>query len=238
MIDLQQVSLSDSVAAPRLAPLEGEPFPSGVQSQVVDQWQPENDLLIAEPGRVTGLIGQAGLGLTRVGLSMLAAHSALGPVGYLDVRGWLCPLVAWECGISPENLVVARCQDPVRWGRVAATLVEGIAALYAEVPAGIKEASLRKLGALARARRTPLLLRPVRGDLPGGVAHLRLEAREVAWEGPDAGHGRLQRRRLVLEASGKATRGMTRVIEVEDHGTNALRLVSGVAAAQAGRAAG
>jgi len=196
------------------------------------------DLLSLQPGRVTGLIGHPGFGLTRLGLVMLASREKLGPVAYLDVRGWLSPLAAWESGISPERLVVVRCSDPVRWGRVAAHLLEGVGAVYAEVPARAKPAQLHKLVALARNRKTPLVLRPVQGDLPAGLAHLRLEARQVQWEGTEQGHGRLTNRKLIFEASGKAMRGMTRLIEVEDDGTNALRLVSGLAVAPAGRATG
>ena len=198
----------------------------------------ERDVLTLEPGRVTGLIGHPGFGLTRIGLTMLARRSAPGPVVYLDARGWLCPPAAWEVGIAPERLVVVRCSDPVRWARVAATLLEGIPGLYAEVPRGVKDAQLRKLAALARTRQVPVVLRPVRGELPPGIAHLRLEAREVQWGGPDGGHGRLQRRRLVFEASGKAMRGRSETIEVEDHGADAVRLVPRLAVAPAGRAAG
>jgi hypothetical protein len=202
-----------------------------------DQGAP-TDLLSLQPGRVTGLIGHPGFGLTRLGLVMLASREKLGPVAYLDVRGWLSPLAAWESGISPERLVVVRCSDPVRWGRVAAHLLEGVGAVYAEVPAHAKPAQLHKLVALARNRKTPLVLRPVQGDLPAGLAHLRLEARQVTWEGTEQGHGRLTSRKLIFEASGKAMRGMTRLIEVEDDGTNALRLVSGLAVTPAGRATG
>ena len=58
-----------------------------------------------------------------------------------------------------------------------------------------------KLVALARNRKTPLVLRPVQGDLPSGLAHLRLEARRVQWEGTGQGHGRLTNRKQVFEAS-------------------------------------
>lgn len=196
----------------------------------------ERDLLTPAPGQVTGLIGPPGLGLTRLGLKMLASQSGL--LAYLDVRGWLSPPAAWETGINPDRLVVVRCGDPVRWGRVASALLDGVAALYAEVPSGIRDAHLRKLGALARSTRTPLVLRPVRRDLPEGITQLRLDAREVVWEGADAGHGRLERRRLVIEASGKVMRGMQRRIEVEDDGTHAVRLVSGLAVAPSRRVVG
>jgi hypothetical protein len=196
------------------------------------------DLLTLQPGRVTGLIGHPGFGLTRLGLTMLASREKLGIVAYLDVRGWLSPPAVWEAGVSPEQLVVVRCDDPVRWARVASHLLEGVGAVYAEVPVRAKPAQLHKLVALARSRKTPLVLRPLQGDLPSGMTHLRLEARQVIWEGADHGHGRLTRRRLIFEASGKAMRGMTRLIEVEDNGTNAMRLVSGLAVAPSGRATG
>lgn len=198
----------------------------------------DSSLLTLEPGRPVGLIGSPGFGLTGLGLNLLAGPASVGTVAYLDVRGWLCPPAAWEAGVPPERLVVVRCDDPVRWGRVASTLLEGMQAVYAEVPRGAKDVHLRKLGALARSRGTSLVLRPVRGDLPSGLAYLRLTAREVLWEGVEGGHGRLAARRLVLEASGKAVRGMSRIIEVEDHGANALRLVSRLAPAPAGRAVG
>jgi len=194
--------------------------------------------LTLEPGKVVGLVGPPGLGLTRIGLSMLAGPAQVGPVVYLDVRGWVNPLAAWEAGISPEQLVIVRCSDRLLWPKVAAAVLEGIRAVYAEVPTGVRESVLRRLAALARSRRSALLLRPLGGDLPTGVAYVRFQGREVAWEGPDVGHGRLAGRRLVLEASGKGVSGIERVIEVEDDGADVVRMVSRLAAAPAGRAAG
>ena len=195
-------------------------------------------LLSLAPGRVVGLVGHPGFGLTRVGLALMAAQAGRSPVAYVDVRGWLCPLAAWESGLEPEQLIVVRCSSPVQWGRAVAALLEGVGWIYAEVPHGVKEAQLRKLAGLVRARRASLLLRPISGELPGGVAFMRISAGEVRWEGTEQGHGALSSRRLVVEASGKATRGMTRRLEVEDDGENALRVVSGLAVAASGRAAG
>ena len=87
-------------------------------------------------GRVVGLVGSSGYGLTRLGLTMLAPHARTGAVAVVDVRGWLCPLAAWEAGVSAERLVVVRCSDRARWGQVTAALLGGIAATYAEVPPG------------------------------------------------------------------------------------------------------
>lgn len=185
-----------------------------------------DDLLSLAPGQVAGLSGIPGSGLTRIGLSLLAPYAVRGPVVYLDVRGWANPSAAWEMGIPHDRLVVVRSSDVVSWGRIVATLLDGARGVYAEVPTGLRDQALYKLAAKARARRTPLVLRPIAGKLPSGVAHLQLEAREVLWEGVEAGHGNLTKRRILLVASGKATRGMRQMIEVEDDGTNDLRVVS------------
>lgn len=192
----------------------------------------------AEPGRVLGLVGPTGFGLTRLGLSLLAAPSLTGMVAVVDVRGWLCPVAAWEVGVAPERLVVVRCPDRRAWRQVTASLLEGFPVVFAEVPVGTGEADLRRLAALSRARRAALLLRPVSGDLPTGVLHLRIEATAVRWEGVDRGHGTLMRRHLTLRASGKGARGIERVVEMEDDGTHAVRLVPGLAVASSGLAAG
>ena len=185
-----------------------------------------SDVLSLAPGQIAGLTGIPGSGLTRIGMSLLAPHAIRGPLVYLDVRGWASPMAAWELGIDPQQLVVVRSSDIVSWSRIVATLLEGVCGVYAEVPKGLKDQSLYKLAAKARTRRTPLVLRPITGKLPQGVAHLNLESSKVLWEGTEAGHGNLTNRRTFLVASGKATRGMVRTIEIEDDGTNDLRVVS------------
>lgn len=186
--------------------------------------------LTIEPGQIAGLSGIPGSGLTRVGLSLLAPYASAGHVAYLDVRGWVNPAAAWEMGIAPERLIVVRTDDIVSWSRIVATLMSGMKGVYAEVPTGVRDVVLRKLAAKARTTRTPLVLRPLNGSVPSGVAHLRLDARTITWEGAETGHGQLTRRRALLDASGKSTRGMQRMIEVEDDGTNDLRVVPGVGA--------
>ncbi len=192
----------------------------------------------AEPGRVLGLVGPPGLGLTRLGLSLLADPARRGTVAVVDVRGWLCPPAAWEAGVPPERLVVVRCAERDLWGRVTAVLLEGLPAVYAEVPPGVQEALLRRLGALARSRRAALILRPLRGGLPVGLAHLNLVGEAVLWEGAGSGHGRITRRRLTLRAAGRGAGGIEQILEVVDDGTDALCVVPRLAAAPAGRAAG
>jgi len=184
------------------------------------------------------LIGIPGSGLTRLGLRLLGASSREAPVVVVDTRGWISPEAAWETGVVPENLIVVRCDHPRLWSKLTAALLEGVHALYAEVPPGVKDQELRRLGALARARRAGVVLRPMANGLPVGVAHLRLRAIGVTWEGADRGHGQLTRRRLVLEASGRGVAGTRRRFEVEDEGSDVVRVVSDVVVDQAGRAVG
>jgi hypothetical protein len=205
---------------------------------LVDLADREDEFLQLRPGQVTELLGIPGTGLTRFGLRLLAAPSQVAPVVALDTKGWISPVAAWEAGVVPENLVIVRCDQPGIWPKVAAALLEGVRALYAEVPATAKEQDLRRLAALARARKVAVAMRPMGGGLPSGVAHLRLRALGVTWEGTNQGHGRLGRRRLMLEASGKGASGMTRRFEVEDEGSDVVRVVSDVVVGEARRAAG
>lgn len=191
-----------------------------------------------QPGRVTELIGAPGTGMTRLGLRLLAPHSRTGPVVALDTRGWLSPQAAWETGMTPERLVVVRCEDPGLWPKVTAALLEGVWALYAEVPARVRDQDIRRLAALARARRVAVAMRPLGTGLPAGVPYLRLRAIGVTWEGADRGHGKLTRRRLLMEATGKGVGGIARRFEVEDEGTDVVRVVSDVVVDQARRAVG
>ncbi len=195
------------------------------------------DPLGLRPGHVIGLEGPTGLGLTRVGFSMLAGVSHPYRV-VVDVRGWVCPLAVWEVGIRPDQLAVVRCGDPARWPRVVAALLDGVKAIYAEVPPGIRESVLRRLGAKARARDAGMILRPLDGRLPSGLAYLRVQIHQVVWAGAGEGHGRLDRRTLVLELSGKGAAGRRQMVEVEDDGAHPVRVVSRLVAPQTGRAAG
>jgi hypothetical protein len=205
---------------------------------LLEQYGLEEGILTLQPGRIVEMVGDPGTGLTRLGLRLLADHSRVAPVVAIDTRGWISPEAAWETGVIPERLIVVRCPDPVLWPKVAAALLEGVRALYVEVPARVRDQDIRRLAALARARRAAVAMRSMGNGLPGGVAHLRLRAIGVTWEGADRGHGRLKRRRLVMEASGKGVAGIPRIVEVEDEGTDVVRLVSDVVVDQARRAVG
>ena len=183
---------------------------------------------LCPPAGWWGLEGPPGFGLTRLGLAMMVEAARRGPIAYVDVRVWLCPPAAWELGIPPERLVVVRCDDTVMWGRVVGGLLDGMQAVFAEVPQRVKEAHLRKLAATSR-----YVTHPCSCCVRFGVS-CREVWRICGSDGPRDrvggsrdGFGRLTRRRLVMEASGKVMQGMARIIEVEDHGTHAVRVDPG-----------
>ena len=219
---------------------------AGAVGSVVDRWDlgspveqvgdERSNLFVLRPGRIVELSGEPGGGLTRLGYRMLVEPSRRSPVVVVDVRGWMSPASAWEVGVEPHRLIVVRCSAVRSWLQVMAVLCEGVRAMVAEVPTGIRDHDLRRVAALVRSRRVGLALRPLEGSLPPGVAHLRVHGRGSAWSGPDRGHGRLQTRRILFEVSGKGAGGVMRQMEVEESDANDVRVVPGLVVEEAGRA--
>ena len=197
-----------------------------------------DQVLALEPGRVVALHGGPGSGLTRVGLALLAEVAKQAPVVAVDTRGWVSPLAAWEVGIAPERFVVVRVDGPDEWAKAMGTLLDGVRGVYAEVPTGVPEAVLRRVGMAARNRRVGLVLRPLRGRVPTGIAHLALSAEGTHWEGTGSGTGHLAERHLAITATGKGVAGMERRFEVTDDGAHPLYLVGRMAAPAVRRTAG
>lgn len=181
----------------------------------------------ASPGRIIGLLGSAGMGLSRWGFSLLVESSQTAPVVAVDTQGWLNPSAAWEVGIDPTRLYIVRCPERQQWAQVVAALISGVPAVYAEVPQGISDQVLRRLAALARKEQSSVVFRSLHGDLPAGVAFLSVRAHSVGWAGVDQGHGHLADRKFQIAASGKSMPGQR--MEVED-GKGAVHLVGRVAA--------
>jgi len=193
------------------------------------------DEIRAEPGQILGLLGAAGTGLSRWGFSLLVDVAQRAPVVAVDVQGWLSPVAAWEVGIDPQRFYVVRCPERQQWSQVVAALMAGVPAVYAEVPQGVPDQSLRRLAAIARKEQSSVVFRSLHGALPSGVAHLSVRAHGVVWTGTDRGHGQLAARRLQAVVSGKAM--PERWMEVED-GKGPVRVVGRMAAPSPRRAVG
>lgn len=201
--------------------------------------QPRDDaglMDLIEPGRIVGLMGGIGFGLTKLGMSLLVEQARLTPVAVVDHRGWFSPLAAWEVGIDPDSLYVVRA-DRAQWPQVVAALMSGIRALYADVPPGTGEQELRRLAAIARRERSGVVLRSEH-PIPSGIAHWNIRVEDLNWDGPQRGHGRLRNRTLRLTVTVKGVAGIERRWEVSDDGTNPVRLVAGLAASSPRRAIG
>jgi len=238
------------------------------------------------PGQLLGLVGAPGLGMTQVGIAQLAAIS--GPLAWVESNQWFSPEAAWEGGISDKRMVVVRSRDQAGWAEATAALMDGMAAVCAEVPSRLHDNVLRRLAARARARRARLILRSrdqagwaeataalmdgmaavcaevpsrlhdnvlrrlaarararrarlilrSRGPLPTGIAHSVITAEAVEWVGAGQGRGRLLHRRVVATAKGKGVKGPAVKLGFEDDGTNFVCVVSGLGAAASRRATG
>ncbi len=81
--------------------------------------------------------------------------------------------------MRPDRLVVVRCGNPARWPQAVAAMLDGLKAVYAEVPLSLPGGTLRRLGAKARAREAMVILRPLLGRLPSGLAYLRVQGDRV-----------------------------------------------------------
>ncbi|MBT8200616.1 MAG: hypothetical protein KJO36_08870 [Acidimicrobiia bacterium] len=206
-----------------------------VESFSVESFSVEN---LWGPGQLLGLVGPPGLGMTRVAVTQLAAIP--GPLSWVEPptrASWFSPAIGWESGIEPDRLVVVRSSDIAGWAEATATLMDGMAAVCADVPARVPEAMLRRLAARARARRARLVLRS-RDPLPTGIAHTVITGEAVEWVGTGQGRGRLLHRRLVATAHGKGVKGPALELGFEDDGTNFVCVVSGLGATAPGRATG
>jgi hypothetical protein len=113
---------------------------------------------------------------------------------------------ASEYGIALERVVAVRA-DAARWPDVVAAAADGFDLLIARVPADVSPSSMRKVATRVRQRDAVML---VLGD-PGALScDGVLDAGDVEWVGLGDGHGHLQHRRLVVEASGRRLHGRRR----------------------------
>ena len=162
-------------------------------------------------GSVVRVQGAPGSGATSLLLSLLAAGTAAGEwAAVVDGEGVLGGLAAAEAGVALDRLAVVRAVPLALYGRVVATLLDGVTVVGAMVPRGFRLADARRLEARARERAAVLV---VAGPWPGEAA-LRLRAEHASWSGLGRGEGLLGERVLRVAVSGRGAAGRERVTDL------------------------
>jgi hypothetical protein len=165
--------------------------------------------LFSERGLVRGrVMACSGRASTSLALALVAPAVAAG--------SWLATIdvptigldAASEFGVALERVVAVRTGDQsARWPDVVAAAADGFDLLITRVPADVSPAAMRKVATRVRQRDVVML---VLGD-PGALScDGVLDADAAEWVGLGDGHGHLQHRRLVVEASGRRLHGRRR----------------------------
>jgi hypothetical protein len=162
-------------------------------------------------GSVVRVEGAVGSGATSLLLALLAAATAAGEwAAVVDGDGVLGGLAAAEAGVALDRLAVVRAVPAALYGRVVATLLDGVTMVGVTVPRGFRLADARRLEARARERAAVLV---AAGGWPGEAA-LRLRAEHSSWGGLGRGEGVLGQRVLRVAVSGRGAAGRERVTEL------------------------
>jgi hypothetical protein len=172
--------------------------------------------LFPERGLVRGrTLACSGTAATSLALALAAPAVAAG--------SWLATIdvptigldAASEFGIALERVVAVRTGDAAksgtplaaRWPDVVAAAADGFDLLITRVPGDASPAAIRKVATRVRQRNVVMLVLGDPGPLScDGV----LDADAARWMGLGDGHGHLQRRQLVVEASGRRVHGRRR----------------------------
>ena len=146
-------------------------------------------------------------------------------IAVVDVRGWLCPVAAWEVGIAPDRLVVVRCPDRSDWSKVTASLIEGFPRCTPKCRR-IPPTPICVVSALWCGRASPLSSF-IRFRVTSPPVCCTFVSKQSRCDGrvPIGGTA------LCCDdtspcASGKGARGIEQVVELEDDGSHAVRVVS------------
>ncbi|WP_203654034.1 hypothetical protein [Actinocatenispora rupis] len=117
-------------------------------------------------------------------------------------------LSAAEYGVVPERFALVPYPGP-EWWTVVAALLDGFGLVVARPAGPVSPVLARRLAARTRQRGAVLL---VHGDWPG--ADVAMRCSDPVWEGLDAGRGRLRRRALTIEATGRGAAARPRSTRV------------------------
>jgi hypothetical protein len=162
-------------------------------------------------GSVVRVDGPPGSGATSLLLALVAAATAAGEwAAVVDGDGVLGGLAAAEAGVALERLAVVRNVPAAVYGRVLATLLDGVSLVGMTVPRRFRASDARTLAARARERAGVLV---AVGSWPG-EATLRLRAEHSWWSGLGRGEGLLGERVLRVAVSGRGAAGRERVGDV------------------------
>ena len=163
-------------------------------------------------GSVVRIDGAPGSGATSLLLSLLAAATAAGEwAAMVDAEGVLGGLAAAEAGVALERLAVVRSVPAALYGRVVATLLDGMTVVGATVPRGLRLSGARRLEARVRERAAVFV---AAGHPWPGEPALRLRAEHSAWSGLGRGEGLLGERVLRVTVSGRGAAGRERIADV------------------------
>ena len=105
---------------------------------------------------------------------------------------------------------MVRAVPPALYGRVVATLLDGVTVVGVTVPRGFRLADARRLEGRVRERAGVLV---AAGPWPGDAA-LRLRAEHSSWAGLDHGEGLLTSRVLRVAVTGRGAAGRERVADI------------------------
>jgi hypothetical protein len=162
-------------------------------------------------GSVVRVEGAAGSGATSLLLALLVAATAAGEwAAVVDGDGVLGGLAAAEAGVALDRLAVVRAVPAALYGRVVATLLDGVTVVGAAIPRGFRLADARRLEARARERAAVLV---AAGPWPGEAA-LRLRAEHSSWSGLGRGEGLLGQQVLRVAVSGRGAAARERIADV------------------------
>jgi hypothetical protein len=194
------LSSARSALAERVAPLALAGERTLPVSEAFSELFPERGLV---RGRTLACSGPAA---TSLALALAAPAVAAG--------SWLAAIdvptigldAASEFGIALERVVAVRT-EAARWPDVVAAAADGFDLLLTRVPAEASPSAMRKVASRLRQRDVVMLVLGDPGPLScDGVLH----ADGAEWIGLGDGHGQLQQRRLVVEASGRRLHGRRR----------------------------
>jgi hypothetical protein len=173
--------------------------------------------LFVEGGLVRGrILTCTGLAATSLALALVAPVVAAGSwLGIVDL-----PTIgldaASEFGLPLERVVAVNGKqsdgDPdagwaQRWPDVMAAVIDGFDVILARVPTGVSPSSVRKVATRVQRRGAVVVLL---GDPGPATCDGVLHTEPAGWTGVGDGHGYLQQRSVVVQASGRRMPGRCR----------------------------